>query len=135
MAPILGIDPGTRKCGYAVIETALSPPLALGIVEVEKLGARLAELTALFTIRAVALGGGTHAEVIGDMVRAAGLPLTIVDETETTLRARARYFQAHPPVGWKRFVPRGLLLPPCPIDDFAALLIAERFLEHEKKCV
>jgi hypothetical protein len=56
----------------------------------------------------------------------------VVDERETTLRARARYFQAHPPRGWKRLVPRGMLLPPCPIDDFAALLIAERFLEREK---
>lgn len=134
MAPIVGIDPGTRKCGYAVIEAPLSPSLAQGIVSVEDLGPRLAELAALFTIRAVALGGGTHAAVIADVVRAAGLSLTIVDERETTLRARARYFQAHPPGGWKRWVPRGMLLPPCPIDDFAALLIAERFLEHEKKC-
>jgi hypothetical protein len=34
----------------------------------------------------------------------------------------------HPPRGWRRFVPRGMLLPPRPIDDFAALLIAERLL-------
>ena len=135
MGLILGIDPGTRKCGYALIQAPLLPPLAQGIVEAEKFASCLLELTRQYDIRAVALGGGTHTQEIAALVRTTGLPLTVVDERETTLRARARYFQAHPPRGWKRFVPRGMLLPPCPIDDFAALLIAERFLEQEKRCV
>ncbi|HWZ90107.1 MAG TPA: crossover junction endodeoxyribonuclease RuvC [Polyangiaceae bacterium] len=132
MSAVLGIDPGTRKCGYAVIEYAQGEPLALGIVPTETLAEQLDSLSHRFAIRAVALGGGTHTAVVAALVRAAGLPVTVVDERETTLRARARYFAAHPPRGWKRLVPRGMLLPPCPIDDFAALLIAERFLEREK---
>ena len=55
----------------------------------------------------------------------------MVDERATTLLARRRYFDANPPRGWKRLVPRGMLLPPRPIDDFAAVLIAERLLERE----
>jgi RNase H-fold protein (predicted Holliday junction resolvase) len=62
------------------------------------------------------------------MIEGIGLPIALVDERETTLLARTRYFAAHPPTGWRRFVPRGMLLPPEPIDDFAAVLIAERFL-------
>jgi RNase H-fold protein (predicted Holliday junction resolvase) len=131
MSAVLGIDPGTRKCGFAVIERAHGEALALGIVPLEALPAQLTLLARSFAIRAVALGGGTHTTTVAALVRAAGLPVTVVDERETTLRARARYFEAHPPQGWKRFVPRGMLLPPCPIDDFAALLIAERFLERE----
>jgi RNase H-fold protein (predicted Holliday junction resolvase) len=131
VSAVLGIDPGTRKCGYAVIEHPFSEPLALGIVPLELLGGQLDRLVVEFTIRAVALGGGTHTGPVAATVRAAGLPVTVVDERETTLRARARYFQAHPPRGWRRLVPRGMLLPPCPIDDFAALLIAERYLERE----
>jgi RNase H-fold protein (predicted Holliday junction resolvase) len=132
MSAVLGIDPGTRKCGYAVIECAQGEPLTLGIVPTEALPEQLAALSSNFAIRAVALGGGTHTATVAALVRAAGLPVTVVDERETTLRARARYFRAHPPRGWRRLVPRGMLLPPCPIDDFAALLIAERFLEREK---
>ena len=61
-------------------------------------------------------------------VRAAGLPFALVDERETTLQARARFFIDHPPRGWRRLMPRGMLLPDRPIDDYAALLIAERYL-------
>ncbi|MBD5634553.1 MAG: pre-16S rRNA-processing nuclease YqgF [Candidatus Eremiobacteraeota bacterium] len=128
---ILGIDPGTRKCGYALVVTPGATPLELGIVPTDGLGERLRELAARHAIRAVALGGGTHATPVRAVVEELAIPITIVDERETTLLARQRYFAAHPPRGWCRFVPRGMLLPPRPIDDFAALLIAERLLERE----
>jgi RNase H-fold protein (predicted Holliday junction resolvase) len=132
MSVVLGIDPGTRKCGYAIVEAPAVPAVVQGIVDVDDLLACLLGLSKRFSIRVVALGGGTYAQAIADIVRVAGLGFVIVDERETTLRARARYFQAHPPRGWKRFIPRGMLLPLCPIDDFAALLIAERLLEKER---
>jgi RNase H-fold protein (predicted Holliday junction resolvase) len=132
MSMVLGIDPGTRKCGYAIVDAPTQPPIAQGIVDRASLSACLTELLQRFTIRVVAVGGGTHTKEVAAEVRAAGLALVVVDEKETTLQARARYFRANPPRGWKRFIPRGLLLPPCPIDDFAALLIAERFLEQER---
>lgn len=129
---VLGVDPGTRKCGYAVVGESPGPPLALGIVPTERLVETLQELVARFPVRAVALGGGTHTAPVGEMLAALGLPVNIVDERETTLLARQRYFAANPPRGWRRLVPRGMLLPPRPIDDFAALLIAERLLESER---
>ncbi len=128
---ILGVDPGTRKCGYAVLRAARESPLELGIVATERLAETLAELTTRFAVRAVALGGGTHNASVGAMLATLGIPIELVDERETTLLARKRYFQAHPPRGWRRLVPRGMLLPPRPIDDFAALLIAERLLDRE----
>jgi RNase H-fold protein (predicted Holliday junction resolvase) len=85
-----------------------------------------------FTLRAIALGGGTHADAVAAVVGGLGLPVRLIDERETTLLARRRYFSANPPRGWRRFVPRGMLLPPRPIDDFAALLIAERLLDIER---
>jgi len=131
MSVILGLDPGTRKCGYAIVDALGKPAVAQGIVDLECLSECLTNLLERFTIRVVALGGGTHMKEVAAVVRAAGLAMVVVDESETTLQARERYFRAHPPRGWKRLIPRGLLLPPCPIDDFAALLIAERFLEQE----
>ncbi len=127
---LLGVDPGTRKCGYAVVERIDAPPLALGIVPLEQFGPRLATLRANFEIDMVAIGHGTNAAAISAMVREAGLPFALVDERETSLRARARFFIDHPPRGWRRLVPRGMLLPDRPIDDYAALLIAERYLSR-----
>jgi RNase H-fold protein (predicted Holliday junction resolvase) len=125
---LLGVDPGTRKVGYAVVERLGAPPLALGIAPLAEFAARLAALRAEFSIDMVAIGHGTNANVASAVVREAGLPFTIVDERETTLRARARFFADHPPRGWRKFMPRGMLLPDRPIDDYAALLIAERYL-------
>lgn len=132
---ILGIDPGTRKCGFAVLERRAMPPLELGIVPTDEIGAAVARLIVAYPLRAIALGGGTHTASVAAVVGGFGLAVEIVDERETTLRARRRYFEAHPPRGWRRLVPRGMLLPPVPIDDFAALLIAERLLEEKPEGV
>ena len=125
---LLGVDPGTRKVGYAVVDRIDAPPLALGIVPLAEFDARLNVLRADFSIDMVAIGHGTNVNVVSAVVRDEGLPFAIVDERETTLRARARFFADHPPRGWRKFVPRGMLLPDRPIDDYAALLIAERYL-------
>jgi RNase H-fold protein (predicted Holliday junction resolvase) len=130
-APVLGIDPGTRKVGIAVVAGRVGAPLCLAVVALEAFGERAAELIGQFGVRAIALGGGTHTAQVAALLASHGLPIAIVDERETTLRARARYFEVNPPRGWRRLIPRGMLLPPRPIDDFAALLIAERFLENE----
>jgi RNase H-fold protein (predicted Holliday junction resolvase) len=128
---VLGIDPGTRKCGYAALGASRTAPLELGVVPTGELAERIAQLAARLPLRAVALGGGTHTAAVAPLVAGLGLPVHVVDERETTLLARRRYFEAHPPTGWRRLIPRGMLLPPRPIDDFAALLIAERFLDGE----
>jgi RNase H-fold protein (predicted Holliday junction resolvase) len=125
---ILGLDPGTRKCGYALLDGTGSPPLILGIAALAQLPAALATIVATHPIDMVALGRGTNSAHVAEILTSLGLPHTLVDERETTLRARGRFFADHPPRGWKRLVPRGMLLPDRPVDDYAALLIAERYL-------
>jgi RNase H-fold protein (predicted Holliday junction resolvase) len=125
---VLGIDPGTRKCGLALIDATGGPPAVLEIVPLDGFGERLAALVAAHPIGIAAIGRGTNAATIVMAVQRTGLAHVLVDERETTLRARARFFADHPPRGWRRLVPRGMLLPDRPIDDYAALLIAERYL-------
>ncbi len=126
---VLGLDPGTRKCGYAVVTGLDAPPLTLGIVPIEGLTERLREVIAATPVALAAIGRGTNAAVVAAVAAELGLPVELVDERETSLLARARFFRDHPPRGWRRIVPRGMLLPDRPIDDYAALLIAERFLK------
>ena len=125
---VLGIDPGTRKVGYALVADAASAPIALGIEPLEVLMARLEPLLAAHPIRAVALGAGTNAALLQERLGVFGVPVHLIDETDTTYRARALYFADHPPRGWRRWIPLGLQLPPRPIDDYAALLIARRYI-------
>jgi len=128
-AAVLGLDPGTRKCGYAVLTGLGAKPLTLGIAPLEELGERLRGLLAATPVTVAAIGRGTNAAAVAEIARAAGLRVELVDERETTLLARARFFDDHPPRGWRRLIPRGMLLPGGPIDDYAALLIAERYLK------
>ena len=125
---VLGLDPGTRKCGFAVVAET-GPPLELGIVPLEALAGRLREILGRRHVDLAAIGRGTNAQPVAAAVSALGLRFELVDEQGTTLLARGRYFMDHPPRGWRRLVPRGMLVPSRPIDDYAALLIAERFLK------
>lgn len=126
---VLGIDPGTHKAGFALVEDSGSQaPLVLGIEPLESLVDRIGTLCQQYEIGAVALGRGTHAGTVAQMLERLRLPVHFVDEHETTLLARALYFADHPPRGWKRLVPLGMQLPPRPIDDYAAVLIARRYV-------
>jgi len=124
---VLGIDPGMRKAGYALIAQDGSV-LARGIEPIDRLSSRIAALVELHAVVALAVGAGTNARKIATELSAFGIPLRLVDERETTLRARRLYYAENPPRGWQRLLPLGLRFPPRPIDDYAAELIGRRFL-------
>jgi len=124
----VGIDPGMIKCGYAAVSLA-GDRLALEIVPSERLVERLAHDVGAGRVRMVCLGDATKSEMIRDLIRSRwpDLPITVVDERNTSLQARQRFYEDHPPKGIWRLVPRGLLVPKEPLDGYAALLIIERY--------
>jgi hypothetical protein len=104
--------------------------LETGRCPVESLAERLGPLVAKHAPAAIAVGRGTNAKAVSATLEGLGVPLLWVDEYETTRRARELYFEEHPPRGWRRLVPRGMLLPDRPVDDYAAILIGRRHLEN-----
>jgi len=125
---ILALDPGTDKCGLALV-SAEGQVLAHDVVPtqgvVEKVRPQLGEGVRLI------VGAGTGHKAVADLLRRAGLNFELVEERNTTLIARRLYWQANPPRGWRRLVPKGLLLPPEPVDDWAAVALARRYLGLE----
>jgi RNase H-fold protein (predicted Holliday junction resolvase) len=127
---VLGIDPGTGKAGYAILE-ADGTALVQGIEGLAGLSERLAAIVAEFAPGALAVGRGTNAGPVIKSLQALGLPVHQVDEYETTRFARTLYFAENPPAGWRRLVPLSLQVPPRPVDDYAAILIARRYLDEK----
>lgn len=127
MNAVLAIDPGMRKAGYALL-SADGIVFVRGIEPIEALLPRVASLTARHEVGMLAIGAGTNARWIMTELAALGIPMELVDERETTLQARRLYYAENPARGLQRLLPLGLRFPPRPIDDYAAELIARRFL-------
>ena len=125
--PVLAIDPGREKCGVAVLASD-GRVLVQEVVATERLAAMVStHLTAYEPT--VIMGNGTTSADAKKRVEALGVSVTLVDEYRTTDAAKCAYWEAHPPRGWRRLMPRGMLVPPVPVDDFVAVILAQRFLE------
>jgi len=129
---VLAIDPGSDKCGLAIVG-----PSGVHLKEVVKrvrIVERVGELLAQHEVRTLVLGDATGARPLRrDLFRAyPKVPIELVSERGSTLEARQRYFDAHPPRGWRRLIPRTMQLPSEPFDDFVAVILAERFMLSEK---
>lgn len=133
---ILGIDPGRVKVGLALVDES-GAIVWRAIVTTGALRAQLETLLDENPIARIALGDSTAssetAALLNGILAAKNLDLRIeiVDERESTLQARALYFEHHPPRGWRRVVPLSLQNPPAAIDDFAAVILTRR-LEREE---
>ena len=126
MSTVLAIDPGRAKCGIAV----LSPQGDILLHEIVPTGAletRVSELAAEYAPRII-MGDGTTSAATKARIEAQVGAVTLVDEYRTTEEGRRLYWAENPPRGWRRLVPRGLLTPTVPVDDFAAVALARRFL-------
>lgn len=126
---VLGIDPGSAKAGYALVDDA-GNVLCAGIEPIAGLLEKLREVAGRQPVSCLAIGKGTRSRDVAGVLEGLGLPAVFVDEFETSRRARELYFAEHPPRGWRRLIPVGMQLPPRPIDDYAAILIARAFLSR-----
>ncbi len=130
---VLAIDPGTSKCGVACVKRTTNGDFKIlwqGIVSPEQIGEVALDQKEKHEFSLVAVGGGTASRPIVDRLREAipSVGILIVDEKDTTMDARARYWEFNPRRGWRRFLPATMQLPPQPVDDFVAIILAERVL-------
>lgn len=126
---VAAVDPGREKCGIAFV-TEDGRVLEQAIVETSRLGDELLTRSERFSPTAVVLGNGTTSREAGAAIRRAlpSIGVEVVDEYRTTDDARRAYWEAHPPTGWRRLLPTGMQAPPVPVDDFAAVILARRYL-------
>lgn len=130
---VLAVDPGRRKCGLAVVNPE-GTCLERAVVDRESLLSQVRQWCERWGVGQVLVGGATGSKVVvAELKSGLGRPVQVVDEYRSSERARARYFQDHPPRGWWRLVPLGMQVPSVPIDDYAALILAEDFCKSQRK--
>ncbi len=120
---VVGLDPG-KNIGVAIVNSK-EKLIYRNIITLEEL--RGLELPPGITI---IVGNGTGSDRVQAALRERGKTFALIDERDTTLEGRELYFQANPPRGLLRLLPKGLRSPPRLIDDYAAYAIALRFLRQ-----
>ena len=126
---ILGFDPGRDKCGVAVLTKNLTLHYHQ-VVTAENAIAKIGQLISQFEVELIVMGNLTTSQSWHDRLKSAfaDLPVEMVNEQNSTLEARDRYWQMYPPQGFQKLIPQSLRLPPRPIDDIVAILLIERYL-------
>ena len=128
---IAALDPGRDKCGFAVLERAgkvcMQRVIATAALEQEVQAAQ-----AQYGFIQLVEGNGTTSQAARQRLAVAMPDLTIlvVDEYRTTELAKGEYWKAYPPRGWRRLLPVTMQVPPVPVDDFVAVILARRYLEQ-----
>ena len=130
---VLAIDPGSSKCGMAVVHRNGAGRLEVlwrAVTPREELVAQLKQSFIDHPFSLVIVGAGTKSKEIVHELREhmPSMAILVVDERDTSLQARERYWEHHPRRGLRRLLPATLQVPPQPVDDFVALILAERVL-------
>lgn len=129
-ATVLAIDPGKDKCGMAVVASD-GAVLWQRIVPPGQIAEVAHSHFSQFPDSKLVLGNATTSRALHEKLQREfpQIEIAMVEEKNSTLEARALYWQRHPPHGWRRVLPLSAQVPPEPIDDFAAIVLARRFLK------
>ncbi|NPV47173.1 MAG: resolvase [Armatimonadetes bacterium] len=129
-AVVLAVDPGRDKCGLAVV---VGERVALrALCPTAEVGLTCRYLLTRYPQAALVVGHGTGAEAVCQHLRQAcpQAQIASIEERDSTLQARQLYWSDHPPRGLLRLLPEGMRIPPRPVDDYAAVVLARRYLQR-----
>ena len=132
---VLSIDPGTSKCGMALVHRTEDGSLKLlwhDVVPADAVIVKLHEAYIVEEFHLVIIGDSTGSKKVKTDLRRhlPSMGILVIDEKETTIQARERYWEYNPRKGWRKLLPATLQVPPEAYDDYAALVLAERVLSE-----
>lgn len=128
---IIAVDPGREKCGIAVVQKP-NAVIHKAIILTKDIAAAILKLTVKHNIYTVVVGNGTSSGELNknlEELKIAGKieEVISINEYRTTDMARIRYWQENPPQGWRRLLPVTMQVIPVPVDDYVAVILAEKY--------
>lgn len=130
---VIAIDPGRDKCGVAVVHKTRGV-LGREVIKTSEVVLRISQLLVEHGLTKVVLGNSTSSRTLkrqieGIQTTGRQLEMALVNEYRSTDEARKRYWRENPPRGMRRFIPLSMQVPPVPVDDYAAVILAERYFK------
>lgn len=126
----LGFDPGRDKCGLALVND--NKILYNEVIISENAITTITQLVDKYKPLKLIMGNQTTSKQwekkLKDNLKLS-IDLILVDEKNSTVEAREKYWVMYPPKGFKKLIPKGLRIPPRPVDDIVAIILIERYLK------
>tara|TARA_B100002019_G_scaffold200776_1_gene174027 strand:+ start:997 stop:1434 length:438 start_codon:yes stop_codon:yes gene_type:complete len=131
MFKLISIDPGKCKCGLVLVDFLEKKVDQAIVLNTESLPIYVKNLNASENISKVIIGNGTTSRQNIEKLDFIRNNLIIVEEKNTTLRAKKRYFEIFPTKGLKSFLPKDIFIMNKNLDALSALIILEDYCNHK----
>ena len=131
MFKLISIDPGKCKCGLVLADLQKKKVDQAIVLNTELLPNYVKNLNGTENISKVIIGNGTTSRQNIEKLDFIRNDLIIVEEKNTTLRAKKRYFEIFPTRGLKSFLPKEIFIMNKNLDALSALIILEDYCNHK----
>ena len=131
MFKLISIDPGKCKCGLVLVDLYKKKVHQAIVLNTEFLPNYVKNLYISENISKVIIGNGTTSRQNIEKLEFIKNDLIIVEERNTTLRAKKRYFELFPTRGFKTFLPKEIFIMNKNLDALSALIILEDHFNHK----
>ena len=127
MYKLIGIDPGKFKCGLVLVDLNLKKVDQAIVINSEFLPKYVKSLNSRENISKVIIGNGTTSKQNIEKLEYIKKDLIVVEERNSTFRAKKRYFELFPIRGVKFFLPKEIFILNKNLDAVSALVILEDY--------
>ena len=127
MLKLISIDPGKCKCGLVLVDLNQKKVDQALVIDTEFLPKYIKHLNSFENISKVIIGNGTTSKQNIEKLEFIKKDLIIVEEKNTTFRAKKRYFELFPIRGLKFLLPKEIFIMNKNLDAVSALIILEDY--------
>ena len=127
MIKLISIDPGKCKCGLVLADLHQKRVDQAVVLNTELLPQYLKTLNSVENISKVIIGNGTTSSENIEKLKFLKKELIVVEEKNTTFRAKKRYFELFPIRGLKILLPKEIFIMNKNLDAVSALIILEDY--------
>ena len=131
MIKLISIDPGKCKCGLVLADLYQKRVDQAVVLSTKFLPQYVEALNCAENISKVIIGNGTTSRQNIEKLKFLKKELIVVEEKNTTFRAKKRYFELFPMRGLKNLLPKEIFIINKNLDALSALIILEDYSNYK----